>query len=153
VNLRIQPPKPFEGNAKDLKRFERAFRTYAQLSMADDETIRTALGSYLEGQAARWYEQVTDKADNSLDQLFQKMRDQFCPIQKVHSLRRELWSMKMTPGEDIEEYIKRFEDQCEVLELDNLNKTEAFMKGCRSDIRRHLNIHQPPEIMAAYNQA
>ena len=58
ANLRIQAPKKYDGKPLNLKNFERSFRNYAKLSMANDDTIKVALGTYFDDSAARWYEQL-----------------------------------------------------------------------------------------------
>jgi hypothetical protein len=104
--LRILAPKKYDGKAINLKNFQRSFKNYAKLCMADDETIKTALGTYLDDSAARWYEQLGDKTHMSLEDIFKKMKERFCPLQKIQTTHQEVMQMKMGPNEDIEDFIK-----------------------------------------------
>ena len=89
----------------------------------------------------------------SLEDIFKKMKERFCPLQKIQTTHQEIMQMKMGPNEDIEDYIKRFEDKSELLDLPDLQKTHTFIRGLRADIREWLTLQQPTEPLAAYDAA
>ena len=78
--LRVMTPKKYDGKAVNLKSFERAYRAYAKLCATDEETAKVALGTYMDDAAARWYDQLGDKTHMTLDDIFEKMRERFCPL-------------------------------------------------------------------------
>ena len=153
AQLKVQPPKTFNGNPYDMPNFESKFRSYAKLHKRDGPDACEVLYTYLEDGAARWYKTLSNSDTTDLETVFTKMRERFCPEGRRRLINQELFSMNQKEGETMENFIKRFETKAQLVNLTDESLISGFIRALRPDIQEWVMLSRPASLQAALETA
>lgn len=135
--------------------------TYLQANgtnLTNDAAVRTAAG-YFTDSALTWYrlhmnkvETGTAKAWNNWQDVKSDIIRRFQPVEPERSARNKLYTLRQQKS--VRAYADAF-NQC-MLEIPHMlekDRLEKFLKGLRTDIRVHVQLHRPTTVDEAIDKA
>ena len=88
-----------------------------------------------------------------MDVLLEEMRERFFDEEKLVILHAELAEIKQTPTESIKSIIKRFDQRCRILDLEELLLLMYFKGAVRQACKTDLMLNSPVTLQKAYDRA
>ena len=130
----VSPPLRYKGDGRLLGEYEIYFRRYAEYEGQMGEDAIKLLPFSLGGEALECYNTMTNIEKTSIDTIFKKLRDRFCPPSFKLLVHEELCSEKQKEGESVNDYIVRFNKMSQILDLPQEQQKAQFISNLKGDL-------------------
>ena len=150
---RVSPPNKFTGDGRKLRKFEIAFRRYAKYEEQTGIKEIELLPFNLEGEAAVWFDEMDESEKTDINRIFTAMKARFCPESFLQIAHEQLVATKQQAQEPISEYILKFSDLTQSLDLTEQQKITQFRSNVLGHIREDLMMFAPRTLTSAFERA
>ena len=151
--IKVPDPPSYNGDGTMLSEFETKFRRYVTYRRFEEEKAAELMSFYLKDQAADFHLSLSNEDKKNMDRLFKKLRDRFCSESFKILKQQEHIDDKMKEGENVDQYIQRFQKRIRVLGLDPDGQVHQFVAGLTDNIREHCMLSTLGSLTAAHDIA
>lgn len=143
----LRPLESFSGKeSEDAREFVTRFLQFANFQKWNEERRLTAIPLYLTGNAAVWYNGLTDAQLHDLQSILEGLVEHFDPEANRWLLRQQLDKRVQGTRESISEYAADIKRLCQRLQLPKDECLHCFTRGLKPSIKNYVYLQQPKTL-------